>query len=494
MRMSAINNRLFTTFLCLILFSGIFSCKIKKEGRLCINGVCRSLPPLSGTVNFIVDYPEKSGLMSQQFHNVNLKNGNITLKAKYPVSINGIVDNGNTEFNGTVTFQLKDSIDATSGYFSSDVNQGLFITEIPAGDYNVLIIPDNPDLPVIVKDINIEDSTKETTLKFDYDGKINIYSGTVLDSEGHPMSGLNVRLFSGSTPISADVTTDENGMFKVSYLTNLDPDHILLTPTQGPKIVRTVEFDPYQSDIIYGNIPPITKISARVKTGIYEETPELIWNFYYLIDGEFHISKKGSLVDAEVPEGKYLVLIVPDQSSLFSITAKTFNIPEQEVELQMKRKIYVEGTLTLFNGNPAAATSLIFKRISGFVDEHDTVMRKYTTETDKDGSFHILVDEGLYDIQVEPPRGSSVPAYIMTNIYMLDGTNNRLDIKLPQAAQLKGIVLDPNGDTVSDSHVRVYIKNDSSDKSVYKLIEEVQTDQNGNFEMVLPLSIDYSRF
>ena len=330
------------------------SCKIKKEGRLCLNGVCKSLPPLNGKLSFVVEYPEYTELIPEQFNEIDLKNGTISLIAKKPLNLFGVVDDGNKEYNGSVTFQLKDAIDPAISSFTTEIKDGAFNIIIPEGIYRIIATPEDSDLPLLITERSI--SKKDVTIFLNREGSTKTFISKIVDANDNPMDEVKLRLFKQESPVSLETKSDNNGNFKIVYIDNYNPDTIVATPTKTIAIKKRLPLDLNASKINYGEIPIITDIVAQIHTGLNDDNTNIMWNFKYLNDGEFYYSDVGRKITPSLPAGEYLITAIPDQTSIFSITSERFLIPDQQIDIQLKYKIYLEGYIKLYDGIPAKSS------------------------------------------------------------------------------------------------------------------------------------------
>jgi hypothetical protein len=107
--------------------------------------------------------------------------------------------------------------------------------------------------------------------------------------------------------------------------------------------------------------------------------------------------------------------------------------------------------------------------------------RTVTTLTDSRGRYRLLLDAGQYDLEVAPRDGAPQPRWAASGVNV-GATDQTLDIHLPPAARISGIVRDPNGMGIEDVEIHVYLVSDTG----FSRLRGLSRSQDvGNYDVVL---------
>ena len=170
--------------------------------------------------------------------------------------------------------------------------------------------------------------------------------------------------------------------------------------------------------------------------------------------------------------GYHLRIVPPAGSNLAILDESAFTLADGAIVL--KPRISLQGTVVDAAGKPVTAVSVTVRPSLHFQYELSDASQAFLAQvpaatfvTADDGNFVVFVDPtleaiaGRYDIQLEPPSGSVVPGYTVSDFAIPDGTVGPAQVSLgtvtlPAAAALHGRISDPGGNAVEGAELRVF--------------------------------------
>jgi hypothetical protein len=120
-----------------------------------------------------------------------------------------------------------------------------------------------------------------------------------------------------------------------------------------------------------------------------------------------------------------------------------------------------------------------------------------STTTDTNGMFSLPLDPGNYQMDYDPPAGSSGPRWTEPSVLVPTPYNTPHDLTLPQGARVMGtVVARANGAPVGSATVRLFRPDCSTPQTCADplgrpgpplLVGKALTDSNGSFRLVVPV-------
>jgi hypothetical protein len=189
-----------------------------------------------------------------------------------------------------------------------------------------------------------------------------------------------------------------------------------------------------------------------------------------------------------LPPGIYDVTIEPDEVNAFEFAkvkdtfdtsaglAKTYRPPPRTV---------ASGKVVLADGRPLAQADI--RAVPSDVTVTGTAVkpRPVHTQTDGDGNFSFLVDQGQYDFVVDPQAGTGFPRLVQVRSFAT-GTAKLDAIVIAPPARLSFTVRDPstNGNPIVRAVVRVFAEPPNRGPPAVEIARSM-TDELGQCEILL---------
>ena len=185
-------------------------------------------------------------------------------------------------------------------------------------------------------------------------------------------------------------------------------------------------------------------------------------------DGLAHLS----LLDGSQLKESYRLRVIPPASSNLGII---YNEPlTTPLTVQLPARVGLKGRVVDVNGNPVADVSVTARRSLRFLWSLDPVDQEFLDEipastaiTPDDGSFNVWVDPALadawahYDLTFKTPTGSGVPSWGIPDFEIprlpSQETVDVNDVVIPDSAYLRAKVVDPAGNPVEGSALRIFL-------------------------------------
>jgi hypothetical protein len=168
--------------------------------------------------------------------------------------------------------------------------------------------------------------------------------------------------------------------------------------------------------------------------------------------------------------------------------------PQYAATILLDRKVELRGTVLGGDGLPAAGMSVTATRLSSLSACDDTAaLGPVSTTTARGGSYVMLLDPGVYALDLEPAPDAPYPRLVLDGSSAVSvGTDTTFDITLPAGEVVEGMVFDSNGDAVRSATVRFFevlcAPDDCAGDHRVEPVEraETRTNSEGKFRAVLP--------
>jgi len=208
----------------------------------------------------------------------------------------------------------------------------------------------------------------------------------------------------------------------------------------------------------------------------------------------------GTLEEARL----YDVAVVPPPDSpfdgkcltAFPVTAPpsaSGDVPVASV-IHLARKWQLAGTVRNAAGAVVPGATLTATRVStdnGHACLEGLVPQTVSGNSDSKGAFALLLEAGVYRLEVDPATGSPWPRLSLSRAgeMLTIAADTVRDLTLPNGVVTAGQLSGPSGEAVANADVRVFVANcrvDTCASGGPPLLGTARTDAAGNFRVVLP--------
>ena len=207
------------------------------------------------------------------------------------------------------------------------------------------------------------------------------------------------------------------------------------------------------------------------------------------IDGKLRQSvttDENGIATFETLPGEYQVAICPSPGASHASYAGnvTLNAESASPEIKLAQRISFHGRVMTDAGVGVESGSIVLTRILGEEDAKGTLVTPapFKGSLDPSGAFSLLVDPGRYGIRVSPHLSTGAPPLTITNVDI--PWKGEMDIVLPPPDLLHLRVLNPQGETVSDVSVEVYVL---LDEATTELLTIGTSGDSGVVDLLVPL-------
>lgn len=382
-------------------------------------------------------------------------------------------------------------------------------------------------LPPAYFDLKLtEDSSKEFDLKMpkqEVKGKIILPERIQTDAFYKPKFAIT--LTQNEMLVSNKALVEPSEDFSL-WLSNPLPHNIAQHPiimemhpvdAQSPYPSIRKEIKPNSADISpiisrgYESLSALVLWNMQLKTTQNSNTEQLPTQVF-LRHTEFSNIEKVFLTDeagflsAELPAGTYELFALPDPMANLEAFFGTFKLDPNNV--QNEEPVFI----TLETSSPskikiidAAGAPIVSAQIKATLFKaHDEQISNFLGKlrpsnqftTDSDGKVCTLTNPqeqtgckpphlipGIYDIQIRPAPGSKL--FFMNTRLEVDASS--LAIQFPQAFRYRGKLAAQRNKPIPDAFVQIYDPVREQNSKNFNQLAEAYTDQNGIFEVYLPL-------
>jgi hypothetical protein len=420
-----------------------------------------------------------------------------------------------TTLDATVTVSRRSQFRGGPG-FTAVVNVAsgadLFAIPVPRtrpGDdlYTVTIAPAGGQqagtaVPPRRMQVMITENTAPTTIEL---GGLDlpVISGTLTNGLGQGLSGYRVAalgrwdLTAPPTEVSTVDFTDTSGGYAVTLSGELVGTVELVAHPPSGAIAPTVHLASIdatkssQHNIIQPTtlgaplrivIGPVTGVDrggtiSPVRGALVSVTGALAGTLTsFTVDDERFTDENGkvtlNLVDgAEILRSYRLSITPPASSSLGAMFDQTL---APGTELRLTPRVALRGTIVDYGHKPLNNVAVTARPSLRFLWMLDAAPQAFlaaiqpaTAVTLPTGEFVVWVDanvaqvSGSYDLLIEPPATAQAPTYVKTEVEIQGGTTTATvlvgEIALPDAAFVHGRVTGPDGDSVENAELKLYL-------------------------------------
>lgn len=342
------------------------------------------------------------------------------------------------------------------------------------------------------------------------------YAATLVDAAGAPIPDVTVegvRRGDGEL-VTSVVTTDPDGTFTLTC----DPAETdYLIRVSGLEPTPTVTFDPRYAPVDFApvfTVPeiPFVRYEARVETADGAPVPDAVATFRAsgVTVGETGVraayeaqatADGDGVLALDLVAGSYSVVVRAPSGQPLGLVSQSVDI-QRPTEGTVRGQVFAlppratrEGTVTVEGlGVPLAGARVQARALQSLGDREDLGPAARVNRpsdlvtTEGDGAFRLALDEGAYDLLIEPAEGSGFA--VTRRTVVVPGAavpaGDRLDVEVPFPALLPGRVVAHDGAAVPGAEVAAYaIVDDIWGRRAVPLGRTV-ADAEGAFLVVLP--------
>ena len=382
----------------------------------------------------------------------------------------------------TVSPADRDASAPGSGTAPAELVPPLRTTVSASGDMTLALALGSDDLPVITGDLTDSDGSPLADYRVSAlgrwtgDDSDSLVSSVAYSSDGHYVIVLSAGLAGPVTivakPIDTTVVAPTLELAGVSDTTS-STQNIAQPAGIGATHLVTLTIQGTASSGAVGAVSGARVIATARETS----TPAPGLTLSTIVSAEATTGDDGtaplSLLDGSELAGGYDLRVVPPADSTFAVLDEPAFQPADGAHLLVPR-VAVQGSVVDATGAPVANVSVTARPSLQFAWSLDDDAQLFlaqipaaTAVTGADGDFVVFVDPaidnvaGTYDISFEPPTGSSVPSFTEAGVAIPAGTVGPMviaqgTVTLPEAANLHGLISDPNGTSVAGGELRVF--------------------------------------
>ena len=181
-----------------------------------------------------------------------------------------------------------------------------------------------------------------------------------------------------------------------------------------------------------------------------------------------------TLLDGAAFASRYTLEVVPPASSSMGVLHDVpVDLASPTMPLLLPTRIALRGNVLDAGGSPLEGVSVTARAALRFIWSFDDNTQPFvssipaaTTTTPETGEFALWVDPavgglwGHYDLVFDPASKARAPSWVKTDIEIpRDSTQSTVslgDVSLPDAAAIRGMVLDPTGVEVEGAEVKIF--------------------------------------
>lgn len=186
-----------------------------------------------------------------------------------------------------------------------------------------------------------------------------------------------------------------------------------------------------------------------------------------------------------LPPGRYEVTIEPAEGTGFAKVKDSFDTSDRAKTYRPPLRTMASGRAMLADGRPLAEAEVLALPSERPVVGTAVRPRPVRTRTDREGGFRFQVDQGQYDLVVEPQAGTGFPRVVQARSFGA-GTADLGDIVVPPPARLVFTINDPlnqRGNPIVRALVRVFAEPSGGGPAVE--IGRSMTNAKGEVEILL---------
>jgi hypothetical protein len=414
-----------------------------------------------------------------------------------------------SQFHGGPGFKAVVNVESGADSFAIPVPR----TRVGDDPYTVTIVPDGGRqagtertpaelVPPLRMSVSTAANTSATTIEL---GGLDlpVISGTLTNALGQGLLGYRVTAFgrwdpsAAPTEVSSVDFTDTNGSYAVILSDALVGNVELVARPPSGTVAPTVHITGIDSrkssqrnlaapatlgapiKVVVGPITGVDRggMISPVRGALVSVAGALIsTSSSSFTVGDEHLTDENgkvtlNLVDGGGLLGSYRLAIIPPASSSLSAVFDQKLVPA--TELRLGPRVALHGTIVDSDHKPLNNVAVTARPSLRFLWSLDTVPQAFlaaippsTAVTLETGDFVVWVDAavaqvwGNYDLSIEPPATAQAPTYVKAGVDARSGGGDAVqvgEIALPDAAFVHGRITGPDGDSVENAELKLYL-------------------------------------
>ena len=404
----------------------------------------------------------------------------------------GIFDRGVTTVTTDAQGRYRAELSPGEYALHVQVNEGNYRDfDIPIGNYQNTRQVENIDLSMdVVEDIVLPYVS---------------FSGRTLDSNGVPVSGVEVYIGIGRASSENNysslgrftVRSDEQGEFSAltppgTYDIDLKPPSDesgygitsyksvdLTTDTQSDLVIESANTLSGTMTLPDGQPVPDARITVYTQGGIFDRGVTTVTTD---AQGRYRaeLSPGEYALHVQVNEGNYRDFDIPIGNYQNTRQVENIDLSMDVVEDIVLPYVSFSGRTLDSNGVPVSGVEVYIGIGRASSENNYSSLGRFTVRSDEQGEFSALTPPGTYDIDLKPPSDES--GYGITSYKSVDlTTDTQSDLVIESANTLSGTMTLPDGQPVPDARITVYTQGGIFDRGV----TTVTTDAQGHYRAEL---------
>jgi hypothetical protein len=205
----------------------------------------------------------------------------------------------------------------------------------------------------------------------------------------------------------------------------------------------------------------------------------------------------------------YALTVIPPGGSLYATrcipvvgvtVGGTTTAPVSLLTVELDRRPVLTGTVTNAEGAPVGSVAITATAGPGATSgcaNTNTPAVSSSTHANEDGTFQLPLDPGTYQLDYDPPAGSSAPRLTESEMITISAGEGQIShpVNLPAAGVVQGTVSAPDGSPLTSATIRIFEVRctsqagdcSGSTRTAPWLRAQTATDATGTFRAVVPI-------
>lgn len=430
-----------------------------------------------------------------------------------------------SQFSGGPGFKTVVNVDAAQAFSipvprRNDSDAPYLVTIVPEGGRSFGVRSAAEQVPPRRLKLSLDDKGASSSIELG-GANLPVISGTLTDSLGQGLVDYRVvaigrwEATEAATEVSSVATVGSNGSYAITLSADLVGTVDLVakpTASSGGPTVRVAGLDATHSS--QRNITAPATLGNAVELPVAVDGVDLS-GAVSLVAGAT-VSVTGSVTagattftvsDAQVTDksgavklhvlngaavsGSYRISVIPPAGAPLGVLydqAVALPSDGKPVARRLSARVAIRGRILDASSDPLAGVAVTARPSLNFLWGLDTAPQAFvgaipaaSTVTSNSGEFLLWVDaevaqaSAAYDLAIEPPTTTRLPAFVKTASVSLAGADAVTDIVLPDAAYVHGRVVAPDGVPVENAEIKLYLGATTTQLDLCSLVPHAPT-------------------